>query len=97
MEKIYELREKSLENPSLCPVCDNPLKYNVRTGRNGQWAHFICDTKTHRKVYGKKIVESNYNGVVVCDLECNNSVQLNRKSRPVLCDELAEDITHRQE
>ena len=33
-----------------------------------------------------------YNGITVCDLDCNNAVQLTYASRPVLCDELAEDI-----
>ena len=79
----------------ICPVCGRPLKLNLRTGKKGQWAHFIRDTDFHIRHYGKEIVGSRYNGITVCDLDCNNAVQLTYASRPVLCDELAEDIRAR--
>ncbi|MDC7218621.1 MAG: hypothetical protein PQJ59_01700 [Spirochaetales bacterium] len=76
----------------MCPVCGGPLKLNIRTGKPGQWAHFIRDTKSHKKRFGSAIVGSKYNGIRVCDLDCNNAVQLSYCSRPLLCNELAEDI-----
>jgi len=81
----------------MCPVCGRPLKLNLRTGKKGQWAHFIRDTKGHVKRYGAAVIGSKYNGIQVCDLECNNSVQLSYCSRPILCDELAADIRARIE
>jgi hypothetical protein len=79
----------------ICPICGSKLPWNPRTRGKGQWAHFLCDTKPHLKRYGKEIIGSNYNGLKVCSLKCNNSVQLNYKSQPVLCDELAEEIRER--
>lgn len=76
----------------MCPVCGKPFEYNPRTGRVGQWAHFLCNTKPHLQRYGKDIIESKYNGIRVCALGCNNAVQLNYKSQPVFCDHLADEI-----
>lgn len=78
----------------LCPVCGGPLRYNPRTGMPGQWAHFLCNTKPHIRRYGKEIIDSRHNGIRVCGLKCNNAVQLNYKSQPILCDELAIDIEY---
>ena len=75
-----------------CPVCGESLKFNPNRYKDGQWAHFLCRTKTHYQIYGKRVIDSFYNGVTACDLKCNNAVQLNIKSQPILCDELAEWI-----
>ena len=79
-----------------CPVCGEDFQYNPRTGRRGQWAHFICDTGPHRAHYGKTIVSSQFNGARVCSLPCNNAVQLKRGAQPVLCDTMAEIISEKE-
>jgi len=80
---------------SSCPVCGGPLEYNPRTGRPGQWAHFIPNTIPNRKRYGK-LIESQWNGIVVCGLRCNNAVQVSPKSRPLLADQVADMIRQKE-
>ena len=88
LEKIQAWRRIK----GICPICEGPLKWNIRSGRNGQFAHLLCDTKPNRSRYGDAVIESPLNGLIVCDLPCNNAIQLKYGSRPVLCDELAEEI-----
>ena len=73
-----------------CPVCGSVLAYNMRTGRNGQWAHVISNTQTNRKIYGSDVVGSRFNGALVCSLKCNNSIQMKRASPRLGCGEFAE-------
>ena len=88
MEKIRGFREVQ----GICPVCHGALKWNPHRKIYGQWAHFLRNTDFHIRHYGEEIISSKYNGIIVCDLGCNNAVQLTYASRPVLCDELAADI-----
>lgn len=83
--------------PGYCPVCGSPLEWNPFSGRYGQWAHYICNTKTHRKMFGAQIIDSRWNGVMVCGLRCNNAVQLKYGNQPKRCHEMAAWIMEKEE
>jgi len=55
-----------------CVICGKPLGYY------GQFAHKIDNTKTNRSLYGSKVVDSIYNGEMVCSLECNKKVSIRK-------------------
>lgn len=93
LKKIRAMRKIS----GRCPVCGGPLFWNLNQQVYGQWAHLLCNTKPHRRRYGAAVIDSEYNGFVVCSLRCNNAVQLNRKSQPILCDRLADEIRKKVE
>ena len=81
----------------LCPVCGGPLPLNPRNYRNGQFAHFLSRRKAHYRRYGKEIIDSIYNGVIVCSLRCNNAVELNYGSQPVLSNQVRDLIMEMEE
>lgn len=70
-----------------CPVCGvvlDPTRTQV------QYAHYMSQGKQSRAKHGDKYIDHKYNGCYVCDLECNNSVQIDRQ--PELINELKLDI-----
>ena len=74
LQDIIDLKYKK-PGYKKCPVCGVSLQFNPNRRKDGQWAHFLCRTRTHYIIYGKEVVDSWYNGVVVCSLKCNNAVQ----------------------
>lgn len=78
--------------PGVCGLCGGKLPWNDRMMYFGQWAHFLADSKAHRKYYGSWIIDSSHNGIKVCSLGCNNAVQIHRKSQPITADKVAVKI-----
>ena len=87
-----DLKRLQAKQGARCPLCGGELEYNPRKQGFGQWAHFLCATIPHRKRYGNKVIDSKFNGVMVCGLQCNNAVQLKYGPRPAECDDMAEWI-----
>lgn len=86
-----------LDDSGLCPVCGGPLEYNLRTGRPGQWAHLLSASKLNYKKYGAPIIDSPHNGKLVCSLACNNAIQVNPKTQPVLAEKIVTMILSKKD
>ena len=90
--------KRFIESEGLCcPVCGGPFQLNPRNYRRGQWAHLISRRKAHYRRYGKEVIDSQYNVVLVCGLDCNNSIEINVGSQPVLCDQVRDLIMEMEE
>lgn len=81
---------------SNCPVCDGVLNYWLGNDRlvwasPTQKAHFISNSPTKIKKFGKHIIDHPYNWTLVCSLKCNNAVQVGN-AQPVLQDRIKADI-----
>jgi len=70
----------------VCAVCGKPLNEG-----QPQYAHRIANTKTNRTKYGTFIIDNPMNGVYVCSLRCNQSVNIAFDKGAVL--KLIADIT----
>lgn len=67
-----EQREISLGlSNGFCCVCGKPI-----LAGHPQYAHKIANTTTNRKKYGSFIIDHPLNGVMVCSLECNQSMNI---------------------
>ncbi len=52
-------------------------------------AHRIAKTKTNYKIYGKDVIDHNFNLVPYCDLDCNASVNIGmNKGKSILLSNL---------
>jgi hypothetical protein len=72
--RLYERKIRARGHK--CPVCGEPMVYP-------QLAHLVGQGKGNTKKYGKAFIHSEMNTMMVCSLECNNSVQLNPATHPV--------------
>ncbi len=72
MNKVKEremIRELYAEQDWKCHVCGKPVT---------QRAHVLGDRKLERRIYGDEIIDSKVNWRGVCDLDCNNFVDIGR-------------------
>ena len=76
MIKDYEdlYKSKWYDNNGLCPVCKKPYCFG-----SPQLAHRIPKTKAWLKKYGDDIIDHDLNLELVCSLECNASVLIDKK------------------
>lgn len=73
--KNKEIKEKIRDkNHGICEKCG---KYNW----DGHIAHLIAETKTNIKIYGKKIIDHEYNKRWVCSLDCNDFFNIGNKPK----------------
>ena len=49
-----------------------------------QFAHILGQTKLNYKLYGEFVIDSEYNGVLCCSLECNKKADIGKISLAVL-------------
>ena len=80
--KEYQIRY-ALDN-YVCQKCGN---------RATQIAHRIAKTKTNYKVYGKDVIDHNFNLVSVCCLSCNSFYNI--ANRPLKAERLVNLINER--
>ena len=78
MIKNYEsiFNDKWYYQTGLCLVCRKPLSMGTP-----QLAHIICKSKANIKRYGIDIIDHHLNLALVCSLECNSSVLINKEER----------------
>jgi hypothetical protein len=62
-----------------CGICEVCGSYNW----GGHIAHRIAETKTNIKVYGKEIIDHEYNKAWVCSLDCNDKCNIGNKPSEV--------------
>lgn len=72
----------------VCAVCG---RYMERP----QFAHAIANTKANRKKYGSKIIDSPFNGALVCSLACNDRVNIG--FNPMECERKMKEIREKEE
>lgn len=89
-KKLIKMQEN--QNYIICPVCGELMPRHPSGLYNGQFSHYLAKTKPHYSRYGKKIIDSPFNGIYTCCVGCNNAVQVNSKSEPVTADKLADWI-----
>ena len=63
------IREMYAEQNWKCHVCGKPVS---------QRGHILGNTKLNRSLYGDKIIDSKENWRGVCDLDCNNFVDIGK-------------------
>ena len=89
IENYYaKFYQKYFHSDGTCEVCRKPLVF----GRP-QLAHRIPKTPKTIKRYGIKIIDHELNLALVCNLTCNSSVLIDKKT--LRRDELVKEIKHR--
>ena len=75
IQKREILTEK---NNGKCFICGKEL------GIHRQFAHILGQTKMNYKLYGEFVIDSIFNGEMVCGLICNKKVDIGKNSLAVL-------------
>ncbi len=68
-KEIDKRESKIIEQKNKCFICGKPMQ-------SPQFAHFIANTKANRNKYGSFVIDSIFNGAMVCSLDCNDSCNI---------------------